>query len=247
MVPFVSRMICRSVRITKCKSRSKVESGVFRCGTPEFFLLPNSSCSLFEDPQNEWQQVINQVEKFFTDKTFFKWYHISKFTFDPFITPHLIISYNFGQTCTTIFLLPRPSHPTIIHNFTWTLDELVQCTMYNFPCFQSLTSNYSSEGFVQITPQLVRFWIISTGPSVKRSRLLDIEKTAILYRIKMRVGQTEKIQFKVAHVSLHAYWNMIWDVQYFNFKGSELPSGPVLLDGPLQLDVRRQGERCQGK
>ena len=165
MVPFVSRMICRSVRITKCKSRSKVESGVFRCGTPEFFLLPNSSCSLFEDPQNEWQQVINQVEKFFTDKTFFKWYHISKFTFDPFITPHLIISYNFGQTCTTIFLLPRPSHPTIIHNFTWTLDELVQCTMYNFPCFQSLTSNYSSEGFVQITPQLVRFWIISTGLS----------------------------------------------------------------------------------
>ena len=96
---------------------------------------------------------------------YFEWYHISNFTFDPFITSHLIISYNFGKTCTTIFLLPRPSLSTIINNFTWTLDELVQCTMYNFPCFQSLTSNYSSEGFVQITPQLVRFWIISTGLS----------------------------------------------------------------------------------
>ena len=32
-----------------------------RCGTPEFFLLSNSSCSLFEDPQNYWQEVRNQV------------------------------------------------------------------------------------------------------------------------------------------------------------------------------------------
>ena len=110
---------------------------------------------------------------------YFEWYHISNFTFDPFITSHLIISYNFGKTCTTIFLLPRPSLSTIINNFTWTLDELVQCTMYNFPCFQSLTSNYSSEGFVQITPQLVRFWIISIGLSVKRSRLLGNAKTVI--------------------------------------------------------------------
>ena len=81
--------------------------------------------------------------------------------------------------CATIFLLPKASLSTIIHNFTWTLDELVQCTMYNFPCFQSLTSNYSSEGFVQITPQLVRFWIISIGLSVKRSRLLGNAKTVI--------------------------------------------------------------------
>ena len=125
--------------------------------------------------------------------------------------------------CATIFLLPKASLSTIIHNFTWTLDELVQCTMYNFPCFQSLTSNYSSEGFVQITPQLVRFWIISTGLSVKRSRRLDIEKTVFLFRIKMRVGQTEKIQFKVAHVSLHVYCNMIWGVQYFNSQALNYP------------------------
>ena len=110
---------------------------------------------------------------------YFEWYHISKFTFDPFITSHFIISYNFGQTCTTIFLLPRASLSTMIYNFIWTLDELVQCTIYNFPCFQSLTSNYSSEGFVQITPQLVRFWIISIGLSVKRSRLLGNAKTVI--------------------------------------------------------------------
>ena len=32
-----------------------------RCGTSEFFLLSNSSCSLFEDPQNYWQEVRNQV------------------------------------------------------------------------------------------------------------------------------------------------------------------------------------------
>ena len=47
---------------------------------------------------------------------YFEWYHISKFTFDPFITSHFIISYNFGQTCTTIFLLPRASLSTMIYN-----------------------------------------------------------------------------------------------------------------------------------
>ena len=38
-----------------------IKCGLTRCGTPEFFLLPNSSCSLFEDPQNYWQEVRNQV------------------------------------------------------------------------------------------------------------------------------------------------------------------------------------------
>ena len=46
----------------------------------------------------------------------------------------------------------------------------------------------------------------------------------ILSRLKMRVGQTEKIQFKVAHVSLHVYCcNMICGVQYFNSQALNYP------------------------
>ena len=150
MVPFVSRMICRSVRITKCKSRSKVETVnsfpfLFRQGTKARFQVRHSrilsSSELVLQPfwgPAKWVATSHKSGgKILHKQIYFEWYYIFKFTFDPFITLDLMISYNSGRVC----------------------------TMYNFTYLQSLTSNYSSEGFVQITPQLVRFWIISTGLS----------------------------------------------------------------------------------
>ena len=57
----------------------------------------------------------------------------------------------------------------------------------------------------------------------------------------MRVGQTEKIEFKVAHVRFWLYHivNRLILILTFksNYQGSQLSCGPVLFDGPLKLHV----------